>query len=541
MNNIRDTLASESNRLSQLVEFHKKNNEISKLTLEQYNKIQQNIAIAKEYAIAKAREDFLVFRQLSRSMHYPHIPFVRGDFVRVTAQAFQNFHYKTIIGESPILMLQTPVQHGKSIMVIDFLSWLLGVTPNAKLLFASFSKRLGVRANTSLQRILRHPLYGEIFPLSAITGKKKQGDAQPIRNQELIELSNSHGSFRNTTVGGQINGESMDIGVIDDVIKGRKEAVSPRLTETQQDWYYGSFLSRLQSKHSGHVVVGTPWEPNDLLGTIAKNNADNTNFTLLRFPAIAGENDIFRQKGEALLPALKDLDFLLQKQSEIDNRTWQSIWQCSPVIEGGDVFDVKQIQSYTKTELDAMIFRKVFITIDTAETSQKSSDYSVFALWGTTNTNLVLLDMVRGRWVFNDLLRHFNAFLETHYNTRFGQNGSLTKIIIETYSNGSALKSSIESEMAKSKHNIVPVVGIKPKEKKEERAYSVSHLVARGVLTVPSWKTALTNELFAEMQEFSLDGGHRHDDMVDCLVYALQEYEVPAPTPVSFGIKQFYN
>ncbi len=46
----------------------------------------------------------------------------------------------------------------------------------------------------------------------------------------IIEYVGCDGSFRNTTVRGAINGEALDLGIIDDPIKGREEAnTSPDL------------------------------------------------------------------------------------------------------------------------------------------------------------------------------------------------------------------------------------------------------------------------------------------------------------------------
>ena len=53
-----------------------------------------------------------------------------------------------------------------------------------------------------------------------------------------MEFVGAKGSFRNTTVGGQINGQGLDLGVIDDPIKGRAEAQS-KVTR-DKTWSVGS-------------------------------------------------------------------------------------------------------------------------------------------------------------------------------------------------------------------------------------------------------------------------------------------------------------
>jgi len=67
-------------------------------------------------------------------------------------------------GKRPILLLQTPPQHGKSLSVIDFIAWAIGHDPELRVIYTSFSDRLGIRANLRLQRILDSKEYRRLFP-----------------------------------------------------------------------------------------------------------------------------------------------------------------------------------------------------------------------------------------------------------------------------------------------------------------------------------------------------------------------------------------
>lgn len=523
----REELAEDFRRLKNAIS--KPEELIKQIDIKDTEKLKKIITYASELAITKARDDFLVFRQIARGIHQPNAPFYYNDYIKITAQAFQSFYYKTIIGENPLLMLQTPVQHGKSIMAIDFLAWLLGKNPNLRLLFASFSENLGIRANLALQRIITHPTYAKIFPETQIY--TKDSAVKKTRNQHFLEMLNHTGSFRNTTVGGQINGESVDIGLIDDVIKGRTEAISASNTEKQRDWYFGNFLTRLQGRFSGHIIIGTPWEKHDLLGTILEMNKNNPHFTYLKFPVLAGENDLFRKPNEPLLPQLRDIKYLEHIQSKIDTRTWESLWMCNPIIEGGEVFEVGKIEYYSRQDFEKMKFEKIFITMDTAEKIAEHNDYSVLALWGVNSAKeLFLIDMLRGKWTFNDLLVQAEIFVRSHTGHPIGLNGVLTKIIIEEKSSGTALISMLKRAIKK-----IPIIAVQPKGNKVSRAYAVSHYVAHGKVFLPNFKSSIIEPFVLELTEFSMDNGHRHDDMVDCLVYAIEEIIVKQPTFVGFS------
>jgi hypothetical protein len=104
-------------------------------------------------------------------------------------------------GRRPIMLLMTPPQHGKSLSVIDFISWAVGHDPELRVIYASFSDRLGIRANLRLQRSLDSKNYNLIFPGTMITAKHIVTIAKHhLRNHEVLEFIGHEGYFRNTTV-----------------------------------------------------------------------------------------------------------------------------------------------------------------------------------------------------------------------------------------------------------------------------------------------------------------------------------------------------
>ena len=173
--------------------------------------------LLEELAQARARESFLEFRRYIR----PQL--IVGWWVRDVAQKLQSFHNDFISGKRPKLALMAPPQTGKSWTVTDFIAWVAGNNPDKKTIFGSYSDDLGVRTNTELQRIYSADTFKRIFPGTRIS----EASDRWKRNESLIEYVNRGGSFRNTTVAGQINGQELHLGVIDDPLKGRAEAHSP--------------------------------------------------------------------------------------------------------------------------------------------------------------------------------------------------------------------------------------------------------------------------------------------------------------------------
>ena len=80
-------------------------------------------------------------------------------------------------------------------------------------------------------------------------------------------MRSRRGSFRNTTVGGQINGLELHLGVIDDPVKGRAEVQYK--TARDKTWNRGSptiYSSRMSRRTAHMLIVMTRWHVDDLLG-----------------------------------------------------------------------------------------------------------------------------------------------------------------------------------------------------------------------------------------------------------------------------------
>jgi hypothetical protein len=157
---------------------------------------------------------FKEFRKLMR----PRM--IEGWWTDEIAATFQQFYDDLVAGKRPKLAIGAPPQHGKSWAATDFIAWVAGKNPDPSTIFASYSDDLGTRTNLDLQRAFTTPQFRSSFPDTRV------GEHGWQFNTNLIEYAGRSGSFRNTTIGGAINGMELHLGVIDDPVKGR--ACSPR-------------------------------------------------------------------------------------------------------------------------------------------------------------------------------------------------------------------------------------------------------------------------------------------------------------------------
>ena len=379
-----------------------------------------DIEILSVLAREEARNSFWAFRQYMR----PEL--VKGWWIREVSREMQAFYDRLVSGENPTLLVQAAPQHGKSWAVIDFIAWCAGKSPDLRTIFASFSDRLGVRANLALQRITRSPKYCAVFPHMQPPEK-----STAVRNREMIEYPGSEGYFRNTTCLGPITGESLDLGIIDDPIKGRKEANSPTVRDSTWAWLTDDFLSRF-SKRAGLLMVMTRWHVDDPAGRLIEQGWP---VRVVSFPAIATEDEPHRKAGEPLFPELKPLDFLLERQAIMTEASWEALYQQRPFVQGGGMFPVERF-GIIESLPPAREIRATVRFWDKAGTADGGARTAGVLMHETRDGRIIVSDVTTGQWSALDRERRIRQCAEI--------DGKLVKIYVEQEP-GSGGKESAES------------------------------------------------------------------------------------------------
>ena len=335
----------------------------------------------KALAAAQARDQFFAFRRMVRP------DMLCNWFVERLELELQEFYKDFAAGKRPVLAIMAPPQHGKSWTVTDFIAWCIGKNPDWKTIFASYSVELGTGTNHALQRILTGEAYQLIFPLI------KVGAAGWQCNSELVEFAGYFGSFRNTTIEGQINGLQLHLGVIDDPVKNRAEADSQVIRDKTWKWFTDDFLSRF-AKDSALLIVMTRWHLDDLLGRAIEHMPG---VKVLRYPAIAECDEEYRRAGEPLFPELKPLDFLMVRKSALTESSWQAEYQQNPIVVGGGMFPIEKLQ--TLPYFDCKTIKRSVRYWDKAASASKSAAYTAGVLMHMLQDgNFVIEHVIRGQW-----------------------------------------------------------------------------------------------------------------------------------------------
>lgn len=459
--------------------------------------------LIERLAVIETRKSFWAFRQ------YINPKMKKGWWQREIAVELQQFYEDFIAGKKPQLVIQAPPQHGKSIQVVDFVAWLCGINPNWKIIYTSFSDRLGVRANLRLQRIFDSDKYKKIFPALKLSQKRGEG----LRNNEILEYVGKEGFFRNTTVCGAITGESLDIGIIDDPIKGREAAGSPTIREKTWDWFTDDFFTRF-SEDGALLAILTRWHIDDPIGRLI---AKDSSVKVLCYPAIAIKDDANRKIGEALFPEHKSIDFLLKRKTTLVTSSWESLYQQNPIIIGGNIIRGEWFPR-VKT-MPIIKYRKIYG--DTAQKVKQHNDYSVFECWGyTEDKKIILLDMKRGKWEAPDLKRTAIEFWNKH-KAIAGQ-GVLREMMIEDKSSGTGLIQELK------RVDKIPIKGIERNIDKLTRVMDIASFIESGYVCLLE-DAPYVHDFISECEAFAGDMSHAHDDQIDPMCDAITDMLATKP------------
>lgn len=370
-------------------------NQLATLT-EPVKKVRSAVDLYEAEACGLCRENFALFRQYIR-------PTMLWDWwLADAANHLQKFYEDMLRGKRPKLCLQAPPQHGKSWTVEDFVAWVIGRNPDLKVIFASYADSLGVRINKHLQRTIWRPEYQKLFPRTQI------GLPGWICNNDLFEFVGRSGSFRNVTVNGGVNGHELNLGIIDDPIKGRAEANSTDIRNKTWNWFVDDFFARFANS-AGMLIICTRWHVDDLVGRFIERYPGE--ITTLRYQAIAEANETYqlapdkpphvRKAGEPLFPKHKPLDFLLERKAVLTQGGWSSEYQQHPIIVGGGALPIERLK-VSSVATDRSKVRASIRYVDKAGTEDAGAYTAALLMHAMSDGTYVIEHVARGQWSVAD-------------------------------------------------------------------------------------------------------------------------------------------
>jgi len=281
----------------------------------------------------------------------------------VIADKLQEAYEKVLRGERARIILEMPPRHGKSeLATIKFPAWILGKDPDFPIMVVSYAQEKANDFGLDTKDLMNSQNYQAIFKT------RLRADTQ-ARAKWLTEQK---GGYTAVGVGGAITGSGFKIGIIDDPLKNREEADSEIVEESIWKWYRSTFLTR-EEGNGAIIVIMTRWHDNDLVGRILRSE-NAKDWEVVKFPAIAEEDEEYRKKGEVLWPDRFPLDILLNKKKDLGTYEWSALYQQNPVDEETREFKQEWFKYRSLDEVLKLDTRR-FVTIDPASALRDKSDF----------------------------------------------------------------------------------------------------------------------------------------------------------------------
>jgi predicted phage terminase large subunit-like protein len=449
-----------------------------------------------------ARRDFSVFFALM-------FPILSPDGFK------NNWHYAAMAyhleqlrhGTARWIGIAAPPRSGKSLM--SSIAWplfLLGLDPRTRIMVISHSQTLANTLSNTFRIGFRSSLYRLIFP---------ETEVNPRKDSEA-EVGTTAGGYRLAiSAEGTVTGRGGDVIIVDDGVQPDDTSSEARREA------FNHFMTRSMSTRSNDkdkeafAIIMQRLRVDDPIGYIQDRLGEE--FRLLSLPAVT---DIDRElpiglgrtylwkAGEKLHPALFDDAFLDRRRTLMGPANFSAQYLQAPQPDEGNVIDWSWF-GFDEAEPVRQPGDHVLISFDTALKTGQENDYSVGFAAILRGNHYHVIDMIRGRWGFPDLVQHVVAFCQKHQPTH---------VMIEESPGGIALIEHIRSLKIPRLRNPFPV---KPLRDKIERAQMASLPIRAGQVSLPRHARWL-EELKAESSAFPRG---RHDDMVDALVHLINEGE----------------
>jgi len=295
------------------------------------------------------------------------------------------------------LMVFMPPQHGKSELTTRLLpSYIAGLNPNRKMVVASYNATLATRFNRDIQRVIDTKAYSDIFENTRLNDTNVVTVSNnTLRNSEIFEFVGMDGYVKTVGRGGALTGTTVDVGIIDDPIKDRAEAVSKTIREGLWAWYENVFETRLHND-SQQLLIQTRWHKEDLAGKLLARDND---WEVIVFEGIKENHYDYDPRfiGDALWPDKHSLERLekIRAQSPI---TFNSLYQQSPELSADmGIFWEEGIIERQRIE-ERPPLRRVVVAVDPAVSKTQASDETGIVVVGEANGHAYIIDDLSGRY-----------------------------------------------------------------------------------------------------------------------------------------------
>jgi predicted phage terminase large subunit-like protein len=435
--------------------------------------------------------DLMAFTEFAFSVVRPGIKFKPNWHLEAITHKLE----QVAKGEILRLTVTVPPRNLKSLCAsVSLPAWFLGHNPHERVVVVSYSDLLSRAQANDFRRLVNDPVYQATFPGMRLARETDREITTSKRGKRIA-----------TSLDGTLTGLGGNLIIIDDPIK-LGDAMSEAVRERVIEWYRSTLLSRGDDKTKTRIVVVMQRvHQNDLVGHLLEQGG----FEVLNLPAIAPSSETYdlgggrtytRQQGELLHPAHESAETLLELKREMGSIAFSAQYQQSPIPPGGTIIKKKWLMK----RYDELGFRqgdRIIMSWDIALSEMETGDYSACVVLLARNEIFFVLEVVRGRFPFEELKAKIVELKKQRYQ--------VSTLLIEESPISLGLIQSL-------RERAINVTTYKPETDKRARLISQVDLFEGESIRLPGQASWL-EEFIAELLAFP----GRHDDQVDALTQGL--------------------
>jgi predicted phage terminase large subunit-like protein len=266
-------------------------------------------------------------------------------------------------------------------------------------IITSHTASLAEKFSREIRDRIESPWYQTLFKT------KVNASTRAVDKWKIADGKDEHGEHYNGAdvmaagTGKGIPGYGAHVLVIDDPFSGKEQASSKPEREGIKDWYSTSARTRL-APGGGVIVIMQRWNDDDLAGWLQAKMEDGSGeqWEVIRYPAIATEDEPHRKAGEALHPSRYSLsDLLALKGTFNDPDDFEALYQQNPVPETGVFFEKTDIRYYRRADLPSRDDCAVVNAWDLAISERQTADFTAgFEGLLTRNDDMYITKRVKG-------------------------------------------------------------------------------------------------------------------------------------------------
>ena len=401
------------------------------------------------------------------------------------------------------VIINVPFRSTKSLIVtVMFPVWAWIRSPKLRFITSSYSATLSIELATKSRDII----FSDWF-------KRRWGDVFHIKKDQNLKerYENNHvGMRRATSVGGTVTGQGGDFLIVDDPLSPQM-ASSATERDNANEWYRTTFYSRLNQPDIGvRIIIMQRVHEDDLTGFLLDRET-RLKYKHICIPAKSGDDNIKPKK----LEEFYNKDTGLFWEERFSQRTLDDYKSAL-----GSYGYAGQLQQ-TPTPLDSGMIHKdwfkidryrvedavVNFVIDPAYTANEKNDPSALLAYTYKDNKWQVVDCINVYKEFPDLVKFIQQWVAKNgYTNR-------SRIFVEPKASGKSIVQTLVRETGLNVKEDKP-----PTKDKVARVSDVSASLESGRVSLLNGEW--NHKFLDQLTKFP---AAKHDDMVDCLVMAVNK------------------